>query len=242
VVDTHSYDVVARVPQASPFSPSLAVSRDGAEVWFTLKDSGKSQDMTAQEPFGILTTLDTGPITNHVTLVDNADGKFAYVTVGGENAVKLFRRGEHPELISTIATGDLPHRLWPSGDGSRAHVVLENQDAVITIDTLMNRVIITVPVGRQPQTLVYTPDAVPEADGDGTANLVPLGEARKASPPVLVVVSTSGHECTDTKADAFTGERPGTFRTQSEAASTPPRRGLGKRTRCRRRCRCPRRR
>jgi YVTN family beta-propeller protein len=36
VVDTHTYSVVARVPQASPFSPNLAVSRDGMEVWFTL--------------------------------------------------------------------------------------------------------------------------------------------------------------------------------------------------------------
>jgi hypothetical protein len=34
--------------------------------------------MSAQEPFRILTTLDTGPITNHVALVDNANGKFAY--------------------------------------------------------------------------------------------------------------------------------------------------------------------
>ncbi len=37
-VDTQSYKVIARVPQASPCSPNLAVSRDGTEVWFTLKD------------------------------------------------------------------------------------------------------------------------------------------------------------------------------------------------------------
>src|ERR1700720_1050526 len=51
VVDTHDYKVVARVPQASPFSPNLAVSRDGTEVWFTLKDSGKTQVMSAKPPF-----------------------------------------------------------------------------------------------------------------------------------------------------------------------------------------------
>ena len=86
VVDTQSYPVVARVPQASPFSPNLAVSRDGTEVWFTLKDSGKTQGMSAKPPFDILATLDSGPLSNHVTLVENASGKFAYVTVGGENA------------------------------------------------------------------------------------------------------------------------------------------------------------
>src|SRR5712664_2465390 len=37
VVDTQNYQVVARVPQVSPFSPNLAVSSDGSEVWFTLK-------------------------------------------------------------------------------------------------------------------------------------------------------------------------------------------------------------
>jgi len=94
VVDTKTYQVVARIPQASPFSPNLAVSHDGMEVWFTLKDSGKTQVMSAQPPFGIFATLDTGPITNHVTLVENSNGKFAYVTVGEENAVKVFRRGE----------------------------------------------------------------------------------------------------------------------------------------------------
>jgi len=124
VVDMKSYQVTARVPQASPFSPNLAVSRDGTEVWFTLKDSGKTQVMSAQPPFRILSTLDTGPITNHVTLVENANGKFAYVTVGGENAVKVYRRGEKPELISTIATGDLPHGIWGSGDGTRVYVGL----------------------------------------------------------------------------------------------------------------------
>src|SRR6516162_5184765 len=78
VVDTKSYKVVARVPQASPFSPNLAVSRDGAEVWFTLKDSGKTQVMSAQPPFNILATLHCGPLCNHVTLVENGNGKFAY--------------------------------------------------------------------------------------------------------------------------------------------------------------------
>src|SRR5580765_4824021 len=101
VVDRHSYEVVARVPQASPFSPNLSVSHDGTEVWFTLKDSGKTQVMSAQPPFDILATLDTGSLTNHVTLVENSNGKFAYVTVGAENAVKSLRRGKKPELVAT---------------------------------------------------------------------------------------------------------------------------------------------
>ena len=190
VVDTKKYQVIARVPQASPFSPNLAVSRDGTEVWFTLKDSGKTQVMSAKPPFRILATLDTGPITNHVTLVNNAKGKFAYVTVGGENVVKVYRRGEKPELVATIPTGDLPHGIWGSGDGTRVYVGLENQDAVIAIDTLTNQVLATIPVGQQPQALVYVPGAVPM--GDGTANLMPLGEAGKAAHLTMTAPEGSG--------------------------------------------------
>ena len=70
VIDTTAYRVVARLPQASPFSPNLAVSDDGKEVWFTLKSTGKVQIVSGAPPFRILATLDTGPITNHVTLAD----------------------------------------------------------------------------------------------------------------------------------------------------------------------------
>ncbi|MEE1671325.1 hypothetical protein RCR19_38415 [Streptomyces sp. WAC07094] len=51
------------------------MSRDGTEVWFTLKDSGKTQIMSTRPPFRILSTIDSGLITNHVTLVDNSAGK-----------------------------------------------------------------------------------------------------------------------------------------------------------------------
>ncbi len=190
VVDTKKYRVIARVPQASPFSPNLAVSRDGTEVWFTLKDSGKTQVMSAKPPFRILATLDTGPITNHVTLVDNDKGKFAYITVGGENVVKVYRRGEKPELVATIPTGDLPHGIWGSGDGMRVYVGLENQDAVAAIDTLTNKVLATIPVGQQPQALVYVPGAVPT--GAGMSNLMPLGQAGQAEHLTMTAPEGSG--------------------------------------------------
>jgi YVTN family beta-propeller protein len=178
VVDTKTYKVIARVPQASPFSPNLAVSRDGQEVWFTLKDSGKTQVMSATPPFRILNTLDTGPISNHVALVDNASGSFAYVTVGGENVVKVYRRGKTPQIVAAIPTGDLPHGIWQSGDGRRVYVGLENQDAVAAIDTLSNKVLATIPIGQQPQALVYVPNAVPT--GDRASNLTPLGDSGQA--------------------------------------------------------------
>jgi YVTN family beta-propeller protein len=190
IIDTRNYQVVARTPQASPFSPNLAVSRDGTEVWFTLKDSGKTQAMSAVPPFHIFATLDSGPICNHVALLDNPNGKFAYVTVGGENLVKVYSRGETPKLVATIPTGDLPHGIWASGDGTRVYVGLENQDAVMAIDTLKNTVLATIPIGQQPQALVYVPDAV--LSGDGRANLMPLGEAGQAAHLSLIPPENRG--------------------------------------------------
>src|SRR5262249_7306228 len=129
-------------------------------------------------PFAVLKTLDTGPLTNHVNLVRNAHGRFAYVTVGGLNAVLVFRTDTF-ERVAQIPVGDLPHGVWPSGDGTRVYVGIENGDAVTAIDTLTNTVVATIPIGQAAQALVYVPNAVPT--GDGTRNLQPLGTAAQAA-------------------------------------------------------------
>jgi len=107
--------------------------------------------------------------------VNNRNGKFAYVTIGGWSEVKVFRRSSSPQLVATIPVGDLPHGIWPSGDGSRIYVALENSVQAAVIDTQANKVIADVPIGQTTQALVYVPNAVPQ--GAGTENLVPLGES-----------------------------------------------------------------
>src|SRR5450755_4318376 len=175
VIEVASHQIVKRLPQQSPFCPNIAVSPENDEVWITLKDVGKVQVYSAKPPFGQKALLETGPITNHVNFVNNANGKFAYITIGGANVVKVFRRGATPELVATIRVGSLPHGIWPSGDGSRVYVALENGEMAVAIDTLSNTVIANIPIGQTTQALVYVPNAVP--NGDGTANLMPLGEA-----------------------------------------------------------------
>ena len=90
---------------------------------------------------------------------------FAYVTVGGLNEVKVFRTDDFSQ-VATIPVGALPHGLWPSGDGTRIYVGLENGDAVTAIDTLTNKVIGTTAIGQAPQALTYVPDAVPSGERD----------------------------------------------------------------------------
>jgi YVTN family beta-propeller protein len=175
VVDVTSHKIIKRLPQINPFSPNIAVTPENDEVWITLKDVGKVQVYSAKTPFGQKAVLDTGPITNHVNFANNRSGKFAYVTVGGANEVKAFRRGATPELVATVPVGDLPHGIWPSGDGSRVYVALENGEHCVAIDTVTNKVIASIPIGQTTQALVYVPNAVPS--GSGTENLMPLGAA-----------------------------------------------------------------
>jgi YVTN family beta-propeller protein len=175
VIETATYRIVKRLTQASTFSPNIAASLDGKEFWLTLKDASKTQAFSAEPPFDQIALLETGPITNHVIFADNKNGKFVYVSIGGANEVKVFRRGPKPELVAQIPVGDLPHGIWRSGDGSRVYVALENGGAVQAIDTLTNKVVATIPIGQTAQALVYLPNAVPT--GTGTENLAPLGEA-----------------------------------------------------------------
>lgn len=177
VVSVADHQIVGRVKQDSPFCPNIAATPDGKQVWFTLKDVGRTMVFNAAPPFNVLKSFDTGPITNHVNFAHNANGTFAYVTIGGLNEVKVFRTDDF-SLVATIPVGKLPHGVWPSGDGSRIYVGLENADGMAAIDTVTNKVIATSPVGQAPQAITYVPNAVPE--GDGAAGLQPLGVAGQA--------------------------------------------------------------
>src|SRR6202162_4919098 len=126
VVDVKTHEIVNTVPQPAPFCPNIAATPDGQQVWLTLKDIGATEVFNANPPSNVIAPLNTGPITNHVTIVRNMHGQFAYVTVGGENNVKVYTTTDTPQLVATIPVGELPHGLWPSGDGTRLYIVLEN--------------------------------------------------------------------------------------------------------------------
>jgi YVTN family beta-propeller protein len=174
VVTVADHKIVAKVKQESPFCPNIAATPEGDQVWFTLKDIGKTQVFNAKPPFNLIKTLDTGPITNHVNFVHTPKGTFAYVTIGGLNEIKVFRTDDFSQ-VATIAVGNLPHGVWPSGDGTRVYVGLENADALAAIDTATNTVIANIPIGQAPQAIAYVPDAAPNPDD--RQNLQALGVA-----------------------------------------------------------------
>ena len=179
VVDTKTHAIVGRVKQVSPFCPNIAASPDGKQVWLTLKDIGVVMVFSATAPFEVLRVIDTGPITNHVNLINTQNGQFAYVTVGGLNQVKVFRTDTF-EQVATIEVGALPHGIWPSGDGTRVYVGIENGDAVTAIDTTTNKIIATIPNGQAAQALVYVPEVAPTPEAGITISQ-PLGIAAAAT-------------------------------------------------------------
>jgi YVTN family beta-propeller protein len=191
VVTVMDHRIVGRVTQVSPFCPNIAATPDGHQVWFTLKDVGKVQVFDAHPPFAVLRTLDTGPLTNHVNFAHTAAGTFAYVTIGALNEVKVFRTDTF-EQTATIPVGALPHGIWPSGDGTRIYVGLENGDALVVIDTSTNKVVATSPIGQAPQAIAYVPNAVPA--GDGKEGLDLLGLAGEVTHLALrMKAGTHGH-------------------------------------------------
>lgn len=126
----------------------------------------------------MIKTIDTGPTANHVNFARTTNGTFAYVTIGGLNEVKVFRTDDFSQ-VATIHVGSLPHGVWPSGDGSRIYVGLENADAIAAIDTASNTVVANISVGQAPQALVYVPNASP--DPQNQRNLQPLGVGSQVS-------------------------------------------------------------
>ena len=178
IITTAEHKIVGHVKQESPFCPDIAATPDGKQVWLTLKDDGKTMVFNAGPPFDVVKVLDTGPITRMASnsLGTLASGQFAYITIGGLNAVKVFKTDTF-EQVAIRPTGALPHGLWPSGDGTRMYVGLENADAAAAIDTLENKVVAMISLGQAPQGVAYVPNAV---QGDGIQNLQPLGAAAKS--------------------------------------------------------------
>jgi YVTN family beta-propeller protein len=199
VVSVADHKIIAKVKQESPFCPNIAATPDGQQVWFTLKDIGKTQVFDARPPFNLIKTIDTGLITNHVNFARTSKGTFAYVSIGERNEVRVFRTDDFSE-IATIPVGKLPHGVWPSGDGTRIYVGLENDDALAAIDTATNTVIANIPVGQAPQAIAYVPNA---AGTDAPQNLQPLGLAGEVAHLSLVSKSNVGAKSPATNVSLF---------------------------------------
>ena len=128
VITVADHKVVGKVVQTSPFCPDIAATPDGSQIWFTLKDTGKTQIFNRKPPFEVLKMIDTGPITNHVNIVRNANGHFAYVTIGGLNEIKVFKTDTF-EQVGRYSNSEFCHMVFGRQATAPAFMSgLENED------------------------------------------------------------------------------------------------------------------
>tara|TARA_R110000868_G_scaffold243900_1_gene499990 strand:+ start:17454 stop:18854 length:1401 start_codon:yes stop_codon:yes gene_type:complete len=175
VVNTATYEIVKKIPVVSPFSPNIFGSPDGKLIALTHKDIGKVSVINTDN-MTVVKVISTGPITNHVTF--NYVGKklMMYVTVGGENKVKVYDVADDYKLVNNITVGALPHGLWTSPDGKILYVGLEFGDEVQAINTETMTALPPVQIGQSPQALVYAEDAV--SDANNKVGLKPLNDIK----------------------------------------------------------------
>jgi YVTN family beta-propeller protein len=170
IIDVATHTIIKRISVVSPFSPFLQFTPDYSEIWMTHKDVGKVTRISTKT-LEVTGVIDTGFITNHLAFAKVGGEVRAYVTIGGENVVKVYSTGPQAKLLATIPTGALPHGAWTSDDNSRVYIGLENGDGVQVIDTATNKVIATMGGGQAPQALVYLSNVAPSATD--ASNLVP---------------------------------------------------------------------
>lgn len=156
VIDVSSRRTVATILLPSRFSPFLMLSHDGGEVWITHKDTSQVSIIDA----GSLTlrkTFSVGKAPNHLAFVQNAGGKFVYVTIAKENVVEIYEEGGDQRQVGKITVGEEPHGIWPDENGRRLFVGHEKTNDIRVIDTRSNEVTAAYGVGKKPIDVVYLP-------------------------------------------------------------------------------------
>src|SRR5690606_18101807 len=106
VIDVKTHEIIKKIDVVSPFSPFLQITPDQSEIWMTHKDVGKITRIST-ESLEVVGVMDVGFITNHIAFATVDGATFAYVTVGGENAVNVYTTDKQAALVDTIPTGAL---------------------------------------------------------------------------------------------------------------------------------------
>ncbi len=158
VIDARTYKIIKRIPVVSPFSPNIFTSPKGEWVAMTHKDVGRVTVIDTKS-LTVDTVINTGPVTNHVSFGYFRSKLLMYVTVGGENKVRVFDAAGNFQQTDTVNVGASPHGIWPSPDGKQLYVGLEFGDQVQHIDLEFMKVVATIQIGQSPQALVYAENA-----------------------------------------------------------------------------------
>ena len=175
VVDAGSLRKVATVPVGRA-PHNVQVSPDGKLAWVTTNGerhstrthkSGSAKDEHAgTSDSGAVWAIDTAshkvmakvPVGMHPAhVVVSPDGRFAYVTNGGDDTVSVVDTGTR-QAVAAIRVGAYPHGVRISPDGKEAYVANLKGGTISVIDTQARKEVAQIAVGKGPAQTGFTPD------------------------------------------------------------------------------------
>lgn len=173
VIDGESLRRVAAVRVGSA-PHNVQVSPDGRLVWVTNNGEahGESRrampkgehaemkvrgELWALEATGgkIVAKIPVGLHPAHVVLTP--DGRFAYVTNGGDDSVSIVDATVR-QVVATIKVGAYPHGIRISPDGREAYVANLKGGSISIIDIGSRREVARIEVGKGPAQTGFSPD------------------------------------------------------------------------------------
>lgn len=177
VLDAASFRTVASV-RVGKMPHNVQVSPDGKVVWVTnngepdqaadasaRKGMGKGEHKAMAKP-GAVWAIDTSsdavvakvPVGTHPAhVVVSPDGRFAYVTNGGDDTVSVIDTSAQ-RVVAAIPVGKFPHGIRISPDGKQAYVANLKGGTVSVIDTVSQKEVAQIPAGKGPAQVGFTPD------------------------------------------------------------------------------------
>ena len=176
VLDAASFKTFSNV-RVGKMPHNVQISPDGKVVWVT--NNGEPDQVAASvhkemvkgehgamATAGAVWAIDTSnnaviakvPVGMHPAhVVVSPDGRFAYVTNGGDNTVSVIDTAAQ-RLVATIPVGQFPHGLRISPDGKQAYVANLKGGTISVIDTASQKEIAQIPAGKGPARVGFTPD------------------------------------------------------------------------------------
>lgn len=177
VLDAASFKTLATV-RVGKAPHNVQVSPDGKLVWVTNNgEPAQAADVSAHKGMaegshdamgkpGAVWAIDTAtnavvakvPVGTHPAhVVVSPDGRFAYISNGGDNTVSVIDTSAR-SLVATIPVGQLPHGLRIGPDGKEVYVANLKGGTVSVIDTASQKEVAQVPAGKGPAQVGFTPD------------------------------------------------------------------------------------
>ena len=170
VLDAASFKKIAAVPVGRE-PHNVQISPDGKLAWVTnsgeqgmpgmgkgghaAMSSGGEVWAIDTESHAVVAKIPVGKHPAHVVLTP--DGRFAYVTNGGENTVSVVDT-EARRVAATIPVGAYPHGIRISPDGHEAYVANLKGGTVSVIDIREKKEVAQIPVGKGPAQTGFAPD------------------------------------------------------------------------------------